>query len=416
MLKVTIAALILLVASLPAESKRHPRKKHRPTTSQFAAERSQNEKALQRLQQEIAKYESELHEHEKKERQSKQNIRAFDKRTANLKAMIARLQAEASALQGTKNEVDRNLHVTATTLDTLKQAYARSSRQLYMDGALTPINPNEFLLAPTSSDPIRMSYYAQAIARAHAMNRSRLDSMKQSLAESSNELAGTIESEKEQIGEHQTEASTLEEKKAAETEQLSQIQTRKAALLKLIAARKASEKQLEGIIANLIARERAERIASRSERRTRRGAAARAFENDGGLGAMRAPHTLAWPSASHHILQGFGEHRNADLNTVTMNLGIDIAAKQGSVVRAAAEGKVALISSLPSYGTIIVLEHAGGLHTVYANLSSVTVRQGQHVGAGTIIGTSGVSDENVPQLHFEVWSGKARQNPMGWLR
>jgi murein DD-endopeptidase MepM/ murein hydrolase activator NlpD len=104
------------------------------------------------------------------------------------------------------------------------------------------------------------------------------------------------------------------------------------------------------------------------------------------------------------------------LNTVTMNLGIDIAAAAGSAVSAAAEGIVSLVSSLPSYGTIIVLQHAGGLHTVYADLSGVNVRVGSRVSAGQTIARSGSNEESGAMLHFEVWKGKSRQNPIGWLR
>ena len=414
--KITLAGFLILVAVLPAVGrKRHPVKSQRsshPTERVLHAERSANEKALAKLQQEIAKDESELKEHEKRELRSKKNISAFEARTAALKAAIARLESQAEELQGTKSEVDRSLHVTSNTLDTLKDAYARSSRQLYMDHALTPINANDILITQPSADPVRMSYYAETIARAHAMSRTRLDSMKQSLAESSNELASTIETEHEQIGAHQNEASTLEEKKAEEAKQLGQIQARKAYILKLLAARKASEKRLEGIIANLVLRENSARLAAR-----RRGAVAtREYEREESLGPAHGPHSLDWPSAGHHILEGYGEHRNAELNTITMNLGIDISVTQGSTVRAAAEGEVALVSSLPSYGTIVVLRHAGGLHTVYANLSSASVHPGDRIHAGQAIGRSGTNDEGVPLLHFEVWSGKSRQNPAGWLK
>jgi murein hydrolase activator len=396
-------------------AKRHPRK--HSVSSHLRAERSTNEQALHKLQQEIAKYESELRDHEKREQRSKKNIKIFAQRTASLKATIARLKEQAHELQSSKTEVDRTFNVTSNTLDTLKGAYARSSRQLYMQNTLLPLDANDMMISSPASDPIRMSYYAEVIARAHAMSRTRLDSMKQSLAESSHELASTIESEQEQIGEHQSEASTLEEKKAAEAKQLGQIQARKAYLLKLLANRKASEKRLEGIIANLVARENSAHHAAR-----RRGAvghgrsASKELAAEESLGPARGPHSLQWPSAGHHILEGFGEHRNAELNTVTMNLGIDISAAQGSPVRAAAEGEVALVSSLPSYGTIVVLRHSGGLHTVYANLSSASVHPGQYVHAGATVGRSGINDESTALIHFEVWSGKTRQNPLGWLK
>lgn len=421
LLKITLVGLAILIAVLAASmighaAKRHPRmhpaRMIAHASSHIHTERSANEQALLKLQQEIAKYESELRDHEKREQRSKKNIKVFEQRTASLKATIARLESLAAELQSSKTEVDRSLHVTSNTLDTLKDAYARSSRQLYMQNALTPLDANNMLISPSASDPIRMSYYAEVIARAHAMSRTRLDSMKQSLAESSHELASTIETEHQQIGEHRSEASTLEEKKAEEAKQLAQIQAHKAYLLKLLAERKASEKRLEGIIANLVVRENSARHAER-----RHGAApSKKFESEASLGPARGPHSLEWPSAGHHILEGFGEHRNAEFNTVTMNLGIDISVAQGSPVRAAAEGEVALVSSLPSYGTIVVLRHSGGLHTVYANLSSASVHPGQHINAGATVGKSGINDESTALIHFEVWSGKSRQNPLGWLK
>lgn len=419
--KITLAGLLILAAVLPAQGrKRHPGKSLHSslhTERVLHAERSANEKALTELQQEIAKYESELRDHEKREKRSIKNIRVFDQRTASLKATIARLESQAQELQSSKTEVDRSLHVTSNTLDALKDAYARSSRQLYMESALAPLNANDLLISPSESDPVRISYYAQVIARAHALNRTRLDSMKQSLAESSTALASTIEAEHEQIGAHQNEASTLEEKKAEEAKQLGQIQARKAYLLKFLAERKASEKRLEGIIANLVVRENsARRTARRRGVAGHRQSATNEFEPEESLGPARGPHSLDWPSAGHHILEGFGEHRNAELNTITMNLGIDIAASQGSAVRAAAEGEVALVSSLPSYGTIVVLRHAGGLHTVYANLSSASVQFGDRIHAGQTIGRSGMNDESIPLLHFEVWRGKSKENPIGWLK
>ncbi len=408
--------MLIFAAGTRAAQHRSSHRRH-SVPSRLQAEKSAKERTLHKLQQEIAKYESELNEHEKRERKSQQNIRAFDKRTATLKAIIAGLEVQASALQGTKREVDKSLHVTANTLDTLKDAYARSSRQLYIEGALTPVNANELLLVPQPEDPVRMAYYTELIARAHAMNRSRLDSMKQALAASSSELAGTIASAQEQIGEHQNEAGTIQEQKAEESVQLAQIQANKARLLKLIAARKASEQRLEGLIANLVIREAKARSAARaSARRTGRTAERREREREASLGPASGSHSLEWPGASHRILEGFGEHRNADLNTVTMNLGIDIAARQGSAVKAAAQGIVALVSSLPSFGTIIVLQHAGGLHTVYANLRGVRVKAGEHLSAGTEIGTSGENDSGTPLIHFEVWNGKNQQNPLGWLR
>jgi murein hydrolase activator len=411
--------LLVLIATVTTDSaRRHPRKKssgRKTSSSGLQQKRASTEKALAKLQQEIAKYESELKEHEKKEKRSKENIRAFEKREASLKSAIARLEQEAEDLEGQKSEIDESITETSNLLESRKAAYAKSSRQLYMQGALAPMDTKDpFFTSVSESDPIRMSYYAQVISRAHAMDKSRLDSLKQSLGASSETLGETIATEQAQIGTEQQATTTLEQKKAAEAKALAQIQTNKARLKKLLEERKASEKRLENIIANLVTRERSTRRTTKGRHRTP--SHEEESESDAALGPAHGPHSLDWPSTSHRIMQGFGEHRNAELGTVTMNLGIDIASPEGSSVRAAAEGEVALVSSLPSYGTVVVIRHSGGIHTVYANLASSSVQAGTPIHAGQTIGKSGASEMSGAVLHFEVWKGKSRQNPVGWLK
>ncbi len=414
-------ALVLASMATAGATRRHPRKKsagRKPASSALQQKRmtdharASTEKALAKLQQEIAKYESELKEHEKKEKHSKETIHAFEKREASLKAAIARLEKEASVLEGQKTEIDASITQTTNLLESRKEAYANSSRQLYIQGALTPIDP--IFASASDADPIRMSYYAQVISQAHAMDKSRLDSLKLSLGASSETLATTIASEEQQIGAQQTQATTLEQKKAAEATALAQIQAKKARLRKLLDERRASEKRLENIIADLVTKEKTTRRTAKGRHRST--THEEESESDLGLGPAHGPHSLDWPSASHRIAQGYGAHRNPDLGTVTMNLGIDIAAPAGSSVKAAAEGEVALVSSLPSYGTVIVIRHSGGIHTVYADLSGASVQSGTHIRAGQTIGKSGSSEMSGAVIHFEVWKGKSKQNPLGWLK
>jgi septal ring factor EnvC (AmiA/AmiB activator) len=417
--KITAFAVIAVLAILASAgtARRYPKRHSAKIPPKTEKQRTDTEKELGRLKQEIAKYQAELQEHEKLEVRSKKNIRAFERRQNELRSTIARLQAEVADLEAEKEEVDESLHQTASTLDALKSAYARSSRYLYMHGTLEAQDADLYLFAPNAqSEASRMSYYAHAIGEAHAMDRARLDSMKHSLGASSLELAHSLTQEQQQIGQSSREATSVETKKAEEARQLSQIQARKERLRALLKERMASEKRLEKIIDNLVAKEGA---ASRAERNTKK----HTRKNGPNLGNDEAepgraygPHSLQWPTASHHVAQAFGEHRNAELNTVTMNLGIDIAAPQGSPINAAAEGEVSLVASLPSYGTIVVLKHSGGLHTVYADLTGASVKQGAHVRAGQPLGRSGSNEEIGAVLHFEVWKGKAKQNPMGWLK
>lgn len=104
--------------------------------------------------------------------------------------------------------------------------------------------------------------------------------------------------------------------------------------------------------------------------------------------------------------------------------GLDISAPQGTPVVAAAAGKVVSINGAgPSYGIHVVLEHAGGLYTLYAHLSAESVSIGQQVAAGERIGYVGsTGNSSGPHLHFEVrtdptaFSVGVFLNPLTWLR
>jgi len=122
-----------------------------------------------------------------------------------------------------------------------------------------------------------------------------------------------------------------------------------------------------------------------------------------------------WPlSNSHKILRGFGQYRNSLSNSLMDNPGIDIQASDGSGASAAASGTVSLVHWLPGYNSLVIIDHGNNYRTVYANLASTQVRQGQEVKQGDILGKTGESVDG-EFLHFEVWRGRQRINPMGLL-
>ncbi len=85
------------------------------------------------------------------------------------------------------------------------------------------------------------------------------------------------------------------------------------------------------------------------------------------------------------------------------NKGIDISAKTGQPVLAAAAGKVTLVSSaLRGYGNLVVVKHNTTYLSVYAHNSKILVKEGDSVTKGQQIAEVGSSDAGQPQLHFEI--------------
>ena len=124
---------------------------------------------------------------------------------------------------------------------------------------------------------------------------------------------------------------------------------------------------------------------------------------------------LVWPIRGR-IIRPFGltrDKRGIELS----NPGIDIEAKSGADVLAAAGGLVIYINWLRGYGQFIIVDHGRGYYTLYANLSDILVDTGDRVKAGELIALTGDSGSlEGPKLHFEVRYRKDQLNPEEWLR
>ena len=101
--------------------------------------------------------------------------------------------------------------------------------------------------------------------------------------------------------------------------------------------------------------------------------------------------------------------------------GIDIKADKTTVVKAAEEGTVTAIKNDPRYGITVIIEHANGFETRYANLLTAEfVTVGEKVSKGQTIGTVGntatfeIMDDY--HLHFELLKDKEYQNPSAYLK
>jgi murein DD-endopeptidase MepM/ murein hydrolase activator NlpD len=97
--------------------------------------------------------------------------------------------------------------------------------------------------------------------------------------------------------------------------------------------------------------------------------------------------------------------------------GLDIAAPWGAPVAAAAEGRVLVATRAGGpYGIQVILDHGGGLRTVYGHLSQLNVLPGEEVARGELIGLVGSTGFSTgPHLHFEVRQSGEPRNPLSFL-
>ncbi len=122
---------------------------------------------------------------------------------------------------------------------------------------------------------------------------------------------------------------------------------------------------------------------------------------------------MRWPLSGFRITTYFGQRGVFQL----FHTGIDLAAPYGTPVYAARGGQVEVAGwSGLGYGLHVILDHGGGVETLYAHLSRIAVRPGAWVEAGEVIGYVGSTGWSTgPHLHFEVRVGGGPRNPLAYL-
>jgi murein DD-endopeptidase MepM/ murein hydrolase activator NlpD len=114
-----------------------------------------------------------------------------------------------------------------------------------------------------------------------------------------------------------------------------------------------------------------------------------------------------------YVLSGYGYRTGFGSS---YHKGVDLNAATGTRVKAAAGGTVILAQLYFGYGKCIKVRHADGYVTLYAHLSRINVRTGQHVSQGQVIARSGrTGSASCSHLHFEITRYGSHMNPMRFI-
>jgi murein DD-endopeptidase MepM/ murein hydrolase activator NlpD len=128
-------------------------------------------------------------------------------------------------------------------------------------------------------------------------------------------------------------------------------------------------------------------------------------EAAGGMPSFR------WPVRGR-IIAKFGPKTNG-----AQNDGINLAVPEGTPVKAAEDGVVAYAGNeLKGYGNLVLIRHANGFVSAYANASELLVKRGDSVKRGQVIAHAGqTGNVSSPQLHFEIRKGSTPVDPTKYL-
>ena len=125
---------------------------------------------------------------------------------------------------------------------------------------------------------------------------------------------------------------------------------------------------------------------------------------------------LKWPSSKSVVVSNFGEHEHPLLpNVIVRNNGIDLDVLDSHSIFPVFDGIVSKVIVIPGSNISVIIRH-GAVLTVYSNLSKVFVKKDDNVTTSTQIGlVENSTGLNSNILHFELWDGESKQNPLLWL-
>ncbi|TCO73127.1 murein hydrolase activator EnvC family protein [Marinisporobacter balticus] len=356
------------------------------TGNTFAQDVTSNQKKLNQVNSNIKNVQSKLNENKKKEK--------------NLSSQIKELDRKIDKTEQELGEIDHQINITQKKIDTAKQALQEKEKNIG--------DKNDVL-----NNRLRAMYkngnvgYAEVLFDSESIVDllSNLDMVKKIL----NQDMDLLEYMKEQRDEINTKKKTLESHKNQMDAMLKNMKVKQKELAtsrgkmdRIKQELKKDSKALENQIDEL--NTYAEKIAAEIRKKQSGG------KYTGGK--------LAWPAPGYtRITSPYGYRIHPILKRKKLHTGIDIGVPAGKSIVAAGNGKVIHADWLGGYGKVVMVDHGGGIVTLYAHNSSLIVKEGQQVKKGQVISKSGSTGMSTgPHLHFEVRKNGQYTDPIPWVK
>jgi septal ring factor EnvC (AmiA/AmiB activator) len=416
---------------------------------------SQSENSLHAIRKDIEQAKKKVGELELEEKNALKGLARTKKQQLMVKEQVGKIMNEVRDLQDTLETIRQTENTIKGKLNLAKMSYARIAKkyQGLMQKHAPDIAISNDILTGTGNmgDMSRIARLPSYLRQMHTKLSLQLKEMQS--------LQGELNSQQEMISKHSSrqerllkeseyEQQNIRNMIAEQKKKLANVRSSKEEMQRELEKKEQSAKQLAGLISTMVRNDKVKKEV-KTESKVKEESKARITANetkkDHALMKKKIEKTeeryiavqeskqarndntrvqspsesfsggFRWPSSGKRILRGFGQYRNSVTNTVLDNPGLDIACTSGSSALCAAPGTVSLVHWLPGYNSMVIVDHGNSYRTVYANLSSISVKKGQSIDAGSLIGrtTQSVDGEF---LHFEIWKGKQRMNPLSYLR
>jgi murein DD-endopeptidase MepM/ murein hydrolase activator NlpD len=341
---------------------------------------------LQELQKEIEEYKSKINKSEQTQKSIVQELERLDDQLALSHRELAYIEKSIDYNNAQVRVTREEIAVIEARLAAQKAAFEARLVSMYKAGQTSYI---DVLLTATSfSDLMARLHYLKRLAsedteliEGYTRDRLELVAKKESLEARLSEL--------EELKVYEEDKRDAVIKRTEERQKyLDQVMSEKSLLEKALDEMEKQSKDLERIIAEAQAK--------------------------GNLPSRDL--SMIWPVTGYWITSYYGMRYHPVLGYDRFHSGIDYAADYNVPIKAAESGKVLSAGVNGGYGNCVIIDHGGGISTLYGHANKLLVKAGDVVVKGqqiALVGSTGVSTG--PHLHFEVRVNGQTADPLKWL-
>ena len=371
------------------------------------ADSNENQKEMEALQEEIAKYEQELSQKRAKEQSTANLIASLDRKIDMTSGMLYNLRQEVKQLDAQIRSSSDEIAQLEEHISRLRELIKKRLVSFYKYGRRRDYEML-FIDGSWSRANIWLKYQ-KLVAQNDRRNFGSLVTKVEKLRAEEQQLRQDVAKKERLLEEQQQKTAQLKSSRSKRRQYLTTIQEDRAYVEQHLQELQAAQKEIRGFIASS-EKERAEKQRQISHKKEQ---IIQQPTRDYSFASLRG--RLPWPTAGK-VISHFGKERHPTLKTVTENLGIEIRAPLGTPVKSVDGGQVQTITWQRGRGNIIIISHDDGYYTVYTHLADIRVNTMDYIESGQVIGTVGDSGSlHGPVLHFQIWKNTENLDPEDWL-
>ena len=352
----------------------------------FAVETSLASAAtLSQIRNNIKNKQQELNESRAKEKSLGDQVNSLEQQINSKQSDIDELEASISEAQAKLETLEEELAAAEEKVNTQNENLNARLRNMYKNGSVGFID----VLMDSGSFSEFLNNLS-LVEKVYTSDQDVLEELQKAYDE--------IDAKKKEIETLQAE---LSESKATMEEQKSSLEADKASVEKKKSEIAADSAETQRELDKLEADAQALTSSIRNS-----GSSSSSSKYNGGI--------MAWPVPScHTVSSGYGGRIHPTTGKYKFHGGLDIPGSYGSAIVAANSGKVIWAGNRgDSYGNYVIIDHGGGVSTLYGHSSKVLVSTGQRVSRGQRIANMGSTGRSTgPHCHFEVRINGSRVNP-----